>query len=269
MIQSFLLGSIYDSDTSSAMSFPESRRTTEMNYRKPSNNNLRQSYLSQPWRSTPNLLGEEPSWAVRPRNKSLLDENSRRSSSVSKRDTALKASEWKSLPNLGSKSQKSGDGAKKARKKKGLVHLFRRITKSGEYVLKNDSKEKAKSKRKQALSKGEEISHPYSASPLGRTVEVIGKDSVFHRVEIKLPRNGLYGFYVQRGYKTSKKGIFIGSFVNPQMKKLFAGVIREGDEIVEINSYKVDSISFEKVLDILQETSLLNLLILPCERRKR
>ena len=228
--------------------------------------------LLQNWRSTPNLLEEELSNTTRRRNKSLLDVNSCHSASDSKRDIASKSSEWKSLPDLGSRAQKSKDGTRKTRKKKGIRHLFRRITKTGEYVLQSDtkeSKEKERHRMKRVMSKEETISNPYSASPLGKTTEVIEGKVVLHRVEIKLPRNGLYGFYVQKGFKKSKTGVFIGSFVTPQMKKLFAGIIREGDEIIEINSFKTDSIGFEKVLDILHDTKLLNLLIIPYVHRKK
>jgi len=263
---------IYGSDTSSAASFPKSRMVTEVSYQKRSNNS--NPLLTQTWRSTPNLLQDEPQMPARPRNRSLFDANSCHSAPFSKRDFASESSQWRSLPDLGSKlpkSQNEETKTKKAKKRKSLVYLFRRITKSGEYVLQNDAKDKkdiAKSKMKRPVDKDACISEPYSASALGRTIEVIEGKQLLHRVEIKLPRNGLYGFYIQEGFKKSKKGVFIGSFVNSQMKKLFAGVIQEGDEIVEINSLKVESVRFEKILDILHETKLLNLLIAPYVERK-
>ena len=262
---------MYDSDGSSAVSYPRSLPNGETQRQKQRKPNSQQFILSQTWRSTPNLLEDETPKSARRRNGSLLDAKSSRSLSVSKRDLPSKASEWKSLPELGEKSQNSGNGAKKGRKRKGLVHIFRRITKSGEYVLKSNSDEKKKKvKSKRGLIKDEGISFPSSASPLGKTIGMVeeGKQSL-HRVEIKLPKNGLYGFYVQKGFKKIKTGVFIGSFVNAQMKKLFAGVIREGDEVIEINSFKVDSISFADVLDILNDAKVLNLLIFPYVKRKK
>ena len=272
MTNDFLLAPIYDSDTSSAASYPRSQLVTEVNHQTRSKND--NPLLSQTWRSTPNLLQDEPQIPSRPRNRSLFDANSCHAEPFSKRDLASKSSQWKSLPDLGSKPPKSQNGetkTKKVKKRKSLVHLFRRITKSGEYVLQNDAKDKkdrAKSKMKRPVDKDGCISEPYSASALGRTIEVVEGKQMLHRVEIKLPRNGLYGFYIQEGFKKSKKGVFIGSFVNSQMKKLFAGVIKEGDEIIEINSLKVESTRFEKVLDILHEAKFLNLLIAPYLERK-
>ena len=135
-------------------------------------------------------------------------------------------------------------------------------------MLKSESSEKTKSKIKRQIN--DMISCPTSASPLGKTIQVVqdGKNTL-HRVEIKIPSNGLYGFYIQKGFRKSKKGVYIGSFVNQQMKKLFAGIIREGDELIEINSLKVEGNSFDDALAIFNDTKLLNLLIFPYVNRKK
>lgn len=263
-------GTFYDSDASSAVSFPRPPADIRRQIRR----NQQQQHafiLSQTWRSTPNLLNGGSMKFPGQRDGSLSDAKSCNSLAVSKREfaTKTKSSEWKSLPDLGSKSNKSGNSTTK-RKRKGLAYLFRRITKSGEYVLKNDENEnKLKSKMKKQIRKDDGISFPSSASPLGKTIEIIEGKKRLHRVEIKLPKNGLFGFYVQKGFRKSKKGVFIGSFVNQQVKKLFAGVIREGDEIIEMNSEKVDEIGFEKVLQIFNDTKVLNLLIFPYMYRKK
>lgn len=188
--------------------------------------------------------------------------------------TAAKSHEWRSLPELSNQNEenKKADGKmKREKKRKGFIHFLRRITKSGEYVVKDDiaggKRKKAKPKNKNLILTDRIISCPAGGAPIGKTVDIVEGKRPLHRVEVIQPPNGLYGFYVQRGFRKHKKGIFIGSFVNDNIKKLFTGVLREGDEIIELNSSAIDMLTLKDILDTLSEAKKLDMLILPfCNR---
>ena len=239
--------------------------------------------LSNTWRSTPNILECQSDGSAR-RRRSLVDASFSDQTFLTNRKTRLMPREnrsvtrkcdWKSMPELASSKRKDENCNKNKvkKKKRGFFYLMRRLTKTGEYVLKDDAGKTKQSQRKRHSKKencnrNRSIGSPAFGSPLGRVLEVIEGKEDLYRVEIKLPSNGLYGFYIQQGFKRIKKGIFIGSFVNEQTEKLFSGILRRGDEIIQLNSLIDDKLTLKNALELLSNDELLSIILLPYSHRK-
>ncbi|CAL1539548.1 unnamed protein product, partial [Lymnaea stagnalis] len=72
-------------------------------------------------------------------------------------------------------------------------------------------------------------------------------------VELTRPQSEPLGIFFSKGRETKKDGLVVKSFLDKHAKKLFAGILRVGDEIVEIDESDICPLTLDEVKDIIQQ----------------
>ncbi|EDO43380.1 predicted protein [Nematostella vectensis] len=209
----------------------------------------------------------------------------------------------KSLPNLdyegstfdqapGFRSEQVDFSNAKKKKKRILQRFGRR---SGLYIV-NDTPELDKPKlpagKKQKLSKKLKkkksvdaarhitestkdwfdhttaVSRPTGGQSLGRVVTMREDIGMAYEIELQKPDNGLFGFFIQKGYKQFNKGIFISRIMDSSSAKFLAGLLNPGDEVLEINGQSTKTKTTAEVHNIMASSDRLLLTVMPYTGRK-
>ena len=95
-------------------------------------------------------------------------------------------------------------------------------------------------------------------------------------VELHRPASGKYGFYIKQRaarspipHGTTSSGFFVSRFATEDVRKLLAGMIEEGDQILSINGISLSpagsrvQVSMEDVVQLMRTSDKLDLVIAP------
>ena len=79
-------------------------------------------------------------------------------------------------------------------------------------------------------------------------------------IEMNKPSSGPFGFYVA---KTDSGITYVSSLSDSYPDKMFAGLMKTGDRILEINDKKVDQLHLDQVYDLILENDRLIIKTIP------
>ena len=82
-------------------------------------------------------------------------------------------------------------------------------------------------------------------------------------VEMDRPSSGPFGFYIAKRKETGS--VYISSLSDSYPEKMYAGLMKLGDEITEINGYKAELMTVDEIYDIIFENKKLVLRIKPSQ----
>ncbi|XP_031735501.1 uncharacterized protein LOC116401303 isoform X1 [Anarrhichthys ocellatus] len=99
----------------------------------------------------------------------------------------------------------------------------------------------------------EDVSRPSSVRSVGRVLQVCS-DGTF-LLEVSRPKGQIYGFIISRGRGRPNSGVYVEDMVDSSTKKLYAGLLAVGDEILEVNGEKVACLSLDKVTHLLTQST--------------
>ncbi|KAL6107682.1 kiaa1614 [Pungitius sinensis] len=106
----------------------------------------------------------------------------------------------------------------------------------------------------------EDVSCPSSVRSIGRVLQVCS-DGTF-LLEVIRPKSQMYGFIISRGRGRPDSGVYVEDMVDSSTKKLYAGLLTVGDEILEVNGEKVACLSLDQVTHMLTESTSATLRVL-------
>ena len=113
------------------------------------------------------------------------------------------------------------------------------------------------------------VSKPTDGQSMGKIIGVSHEfGGMAYQVELNRPGSGLYGFFIQKGYKQYRLGIFVSRIMDSSSAKFLAGLLSPGDEILEINGLCTESKPISEIHDIMAHSDKLALTILPILDRK-
>ena len=78
-------------------------------------------------------------------------------------------------------------------------------------------------------------------------------------IEMVKTSSAPFGFYLARNKETGS--VYISSMSDNYPNKLYAGLMKLGDEITEVNGKKVDRLTLDQVYDVISESKILLLRI--------
>ena len=96
--------------------------------------------------------------------------------------------------------------------------------------------------------------------PIGRVLHMnVSEGTVM--IEMVKPPSGPFGFYVA---KSKDNGIvYVSNLSDSYPNKIFAGLMKPGDEILEVNNVSVDQISIDEIYSLILESEKLVLKVKP------
>lgn len=219
------------------------------------------------------------------------------SESIDQRDIIINQ-KWRSMPelarshSLGSVGDSLPAGFDEKKRKKKKRKFGRR---SGLYIVNDmpvsekprlsvDKGKKSKSKifskksKKHSLHVNEltkkwfdcrtAVSRPTGGQSLGRIIAMRENLGSAYVLELQRSPGGLFGFFIQKGYKQYRKGVFVSRIMDCSSSKFMAGLLNPGDEILEINGESTSSKTMSEVHNVLANSDKLILTVLPILGRK-
>ncbi|KAM3915060.1 uncharacterized protein KIAA1614 homolog isoform 1-T2 [Leptodactylus fuscus] len=112
----------------------------------------------------------------------------------------------------------------------------------------------------------EDIGSPGMARALGKVAEVYPDGT--RLLELRCLEKGGFGFSVSSGNGRPDSGIYVQDMSDANTAKLYSGLLRVGDEILEVNGAKVSTMGLRQLSDLLQRESVLSLRVLHQRRTK-
>lgn len=112
------------------------------------------------------------------------------------------------------------------------------------------------------------VSRPTGGQSLGRVIAMREDLGGAYVLELQRSPGGLFGFFIQKGFKQYKKGVFVSRIMDCSASKFMAGLLNPGDEILEINGESTVSKTMSEVHNILANSDKLILTVLPVLGRK-
>ncbi|KAG9483091.1 hypothetical protein GDO78_009177 [Eleutherodactylus coqui] len=112
----------------------------------------------------------------------------------------------------------------------------------------------------------EDIGSPGMARALGKVAEVYPDGT--RLLELHCLEKGGFGFSVSSGNGRPDSGIYVQDMSDANTAKLYSGLLRVGDEILEVNGAKVSTLGLGQLNDILYRESVLSLRVLHQRRTK-
>ncbi|XP_031170360.2 uncharacterized protein LOC116060758 [Sander lucioperca] len=97
----------------------------------------------------------------------------------------------------------------------------------------------------------EDVGRPSSVRSLGRVLQVSADGSFL--LELSRPESRTFGFLISRGRGRPDSGVYVEDMVDSGTKKLYAGLLAVGDEILEVNGEKVVCLSLDQVTQLLTQ----------------
>ncbi|XP_077968483.1 uncharacterized protein LOC120344403 isoform X2 [Styela clava] len=107
----------------------------------------------------------------------------------------------------------------------------------------------------------DDVGTPSYFRPIGRVLQMNPAEGTL-LVEMVKPPSGPFGFYIARKKEAGDSGsVFISRLSDSYPDKMFAGLMRTGDEITEINGTNVSGLTLDQVYDLIldSERTLLKL----------
>ncbi|XP_040263568.1 uncharacterized protein KIAA1614 homolog [Bufo bufo] len=112
----------------------------------------------------------------------------------------------------------------------------------------------------------EDIGSPGMARALGKVAEVYPDGT--RLLELHCLEKGGFGFSISSGNGRPDSGIYVQDMSDVNTAKLYSGLLRVGDEILEVNGAKVSTLGLGQLKDILLRESVLSLRVLHQRRTK-
>ena len=112
------------------------------------------------------------------------------------------------------------------------------------------------------------VSRPSNGQVLGRIVTLREDIGMAYEIELQRPNNGLFGFFIQKGYKQCRKGVFISRIMDCSSAKFLAGLLNPGDELLEVNGESTETKTVAEVQNIMAHSNKLSLTVMPYISRK-
>ncbi|XP_053325852.1 uncharacterized protein LOC128500649 isoform X2 [Spea bombifrons] len=146
------------------------------------------------------------------------------------------------------------------RKASSVQNLLGKSDRSAVYVTRDDN-----TAPRRTLSV-EDIGSPAMARVVGRVAEIYPDGT--RLLELQRPPRGSFGFTISSGNGRPDSGIYVQEMIDADTAKLYSGLLRVGDEILELNGTKVSTIGPEQLNNIMTQEPTLNLRVLHQRRTK-
>ncbi|XP_044295236.1 uncharacterized protein KIAA1614 homolog isoform X2 [Varanus komodoensis] len=121
------------------------------------------------------------------------------------------------------------------------------------------SHRKARAQHRRSLSV-EDIGSPNLARTVGRVVEVFPDGT--SQLELQRSPQGNFGFRVSSGNGRPDTGLYVQEMADASTAKLYAGLLRVGDEVLEVNGAKVAGLGLAKINELLLRADTLSMRVL-------
>lgn len=112
----------------------------------------------------------------------------------------------------------------------------------------------------------EDIGSPGKARALGKVAEVYPDGT--RLLELQRPENGTFGFRISAGNGRPDSGIYVQEMSDPDTAKLYSGLLRVGDEVLEVNGTKVSILGQTRLTELMNREPVLSLRVLHQRRTK-
>ncbi|XP_040216176.1 uncharacterized protein KIAA1614 homolog isoform X2 [Rana temporaria] len=112
----------------------------------------------------------------------------------------------------------------------------------------------------------EDIGSPGKARALGKVAEVYPDGT--RLLELQRPENGTFGFRISAGNGRPDSGIYVQEMSDPDTAKLYSGLLRVGDEVLEVNGTKVSILGKTRLTELMNREPVLSLRVLHQRRTK-
>ncbi|OCT85111.1 uncharacterized protein kiaa1614.L [Xenopus laevis] len=146
------------------------------------------------------------------------------------------------------------------RKASSVQNLLGKSERSAVYIT-----DDANTAPRRALSV-EDIGSPGMPRVLGRVAEIYPDGT--RLLQLQRPPQGSFGFSISSVNGRPDSGIYVQEMSDASTAKLFSGLLRVGDEILELNGTKVSTIAHEQLSKIMDRESTLSLRVLHQRRTK-
>ncbi|XP_063284378.1 uncharacterized protein KIAA1614 homolog isoform X1 [Pelobates fuscus] len=112
----------------------------------------------------------------------------------------------------------------------------------------------------------EDIGSPDMPRAVGRVSEVYPDGT--RLLELQRPPQGSFGFTISSGNGRPDSGIYVQEMIDANTAKLYSGLLRVGDEILELNGTKVSTLGHARLNEIMGREPILSLRVLHQRRTK-
>lgn len=113
--------------------------------------------------------------------------------------------------------------------------------------------------------KPDRVGDPSFFRPIGRVLQMNPAEGTL-LVEMVKPPSGPFGFYIARKKEAGDTGsVYISRLSDSYPDKMFAGLMRTGDEITEVNGTDVSGLTLDQVYDLILDSDRTLLKIKPSQ----
>ncbi|CAI9611742.1 unnamed protein product [Staurois parvus] len=112
----------------------------------------------------------------------------------------------------------------------------------------------------------EDIGSPGKARVLGKVAEVYPDGT--RLLELQRPESGTFGFRISAGNGRPDSGIYVQEMSDANTAKLYSGLLRVGDEVLEVNGTKVSILGQTRLAELMNQEPVLSLRVLHQRRTK-
>ncbi|KAM5148836.1 uncharacterized protein KIAA1614 homolog [Mantella aurantiaca] len=112
----------------------------------------------------------------------------------------------------------------------------------------------------------EDIGSPGKARVLGKVAEVYPDGT--RLLELLRPESGKFGFRISSGNGRPDSGIYVQEMSDADTAKLYSGLLRVGDEVLEVNGTKVSILGQTRLAELMNHEPVLSLRVLHQRRTK-
>nr|CAB3262813.1 uncharacterized protein LOC100183578 [Phallusia mammillata] len=153
---------------------------------------------------------------------------------------------------------------RKSRERRARQRNTIAVVKSSEDYEINE-RERPKSLHAMSHSRTENVGTPGHFRPIGKVLQMDTRQGTL-LIEMVKPPSGPYGFYLARRRESGDRGsVFISSLSDSYPDKMYAGLMKLGDEITEVNGKSVHNLALSQVYDIILDSDRILLRIKPSQ----
>lgn len=106
----------------------------------------------------------------------------------------------------------------------------------------------------------EDVGAPSLARTVGRVVEVFPDGT--SQLQLQRPPKGTFGFHVAHGSGRRDSGLYVQAMADLDTAKLYSGLLRVGDEILEVGGAKVAGLGLAHIKELLAHAESLSIRVL-------